>query len=290
MLSMASLVVISSCKKDDDVENVKVTVTPSPSTSTLPVGSVLTLTIEATGNSDNKVTEILVTSSQSSSVLLSKSVSGTSVVEVVRDTIRNAGATYTYTVTVKGEKGDPATTSYTVQAQAAVGSGFTDALPNPVELYSQGQDSSLTSFMQLVNPFEQYDRARATFAANKAHIDLCFYYGSNNKFSLASPSNTQMQSVYSYITWTGAKTTQIAKTTVTPAQYDAIVATESDSAIIAIANGVSTWSDQATNLVANQDVLVYKTKEGKKGLIKVVSTVGTDFQSAMISIEAVAQR
>jgi hypothetical protein len=290
MLSMASMAVLSSCKKEDDnaeVTDVTVTISPSPSASILQIGTVLTLTVEATGNPDNQVTEITVTSSQSGGALLSFTDKGTSFTKVVRDTIMIPNATYTYTVTVKGEKGNPATKSYTVQSVPEY--GFTDALNAPIDLYGQTQDLTFSHFMQLVNPFTPFDGESATYNANKANIDLCFFYGTTNKFSLASPSNTSMQGLFSNITWTGAKVTALAKTNVTAAQYDAIVATESDSAILAIASGVSTWTDLANNLTTG-NVLVYKTAAGKKGLVKVVNTSGTNASDAIISVEAVAQR
>lgn len=291
MLSMASLAVLSSCKKDDtndEVTAVKVSIAGTPSGSTLEAGTVLKLTINAEGNPDNKVKKITVTRIPSNGgTIFIDEYSDVTVSQDIYDTLTAVDVTYTYSVLVDGEKGTPATASYEVKTVAPY--GLIEHMNTPVEFSGQTQNTSLTYFLQLVNPFAPYDRDPSTFTSNVDNIDLGFFYGDANKFTLGSPSDATLQSVYdATITFTGAKVTSLSKTSVTAAQFDAIVASQSDSAILAIAAGTTTWTGLANNLAVG-NVLVYKTAEGKKGLIKVMSASGTSASAAKMTIDVVAQ-
>lgn len=287
MLSIASIAILSSCSKegDTDVTDVKVTITSSPASPVL-IGTPITLTVTATGNVDNKLKTISVTRSGDNKVVLSKNISGSEFSEEIIDTILLVG-TFDYTVAVTGEKGSPATAVAKVTTRAPYGS--ISNTPVAIDLHGQTQDSTESYFMQLVHPFTPYDRGRQTFADNKASIDMCFYFGNTNQATLASPDDADfMQTVYSYIDWTGAKKTKFAKTSLTAAQYEAIVTSASDSAIVAIAAGTTTWGAYVNKLALN-NVLVYETAEGKKGLVLVSALTGTQASNAQISVKAVAQ-
>lgn len=286
MLSIASLAILSSCSKEDEnaeVTDVKVDVTSSPS-GAVEVNSTVSLTISATGNTGNNLKSISV-SRNDGKVLLSSSLSGVSQTRVIVDTVGSA-ASYTYTVAVTGEKGSPATKTITVQTRESYGSIV--VTPVAIDLYGQTQDSSQNYFMKLSDPFTPYDRARSTFASNKANIDLCFYYGNTNKATVASPSDNLLQSVYTYITWTGAKVTRFAKTSLTSSAFDAIQDSESDSAIIELARTVTNWGSFANELKVN-DVVIYETAQGVKGLIRVENLSGTQANDATISLRVMAQ-
>lgn len=287
MLSIASIAILSSCSKETDTEvtDVKVTITSSPA-SVVEIGQPITLTVTATGNPDNKIKSISVTRSGDNKVVLSKKLSETSSTQTVTDTILLVGS-YTYTVAVEGDKGSPAIATCSITARAPYGT--TSSTPVAIDLKGQTQDSTENYFMKLTPDFTPYDRGRSTFTANKANIDMCFFFGTANKATLASPDDaTAMQTVYSYIDWTGAKKTKFSKTSLTLAQFNTIETSGNDSAIVNIAIGTTTWGVSVNNL-AKDNVLVYETAEGKKGLVLVADLTGTQASNASISVRVISQ-
>ncbi len=270
MLSVASLAILSSCSKEDsnaDVTDVKVTITPSVAN---PLeGDSITITITATGNVDNKLKSISVTRNDGK-VLLSKSLSGTSATETVKDLV--VSGTYIYTAALTGEKGSPATATTTVVTRTAPkGLDVSNATP----LFGQSNGAGTNSnFIQAEDPFADF--STSTFAANKASVDICFFYGETNKATLTSPSDAVMQGLYSGLTWTGANTTSLYKTTLTAAQFDAIATSDSDSLITQLASTVTTWTTSANQLSAGSVLLYKRGADAKLGLIKVVSLTSSD--------------
>lgn len=289
MLSIASLAILSSCTKEttDEVTDVTVTITPSPSASLVDAGTVLTLTIEAKGNTDNKLKKITVTSTQSGSALLSKTLSVNSTTEIVRDTLAKIDATYSYTVIVEGEKGSPATKTYTVKTKTAAAEvDVTNAIP----LFGQTNGAGTNAnFMQLTDPHGTF--STATFAANKAKVDVAFFYGAANKATLTSPSDATMQGLYSGLDWTGANTTMLYKTSMTTTEFDAVATANSDAAITTLAASVATsaWVS-SINLLTKGNVVLYKTAGNKLGLIKVDNLSATGANDAEISLQIISQK
>jgi hypothetical protein len=287
MLSMASIAILSSCSKEDDnasVTDVKVTLVPSPTTP-IEIGKTVTITVTATGNVDNKLKKISVIRSDGKTVL-SQSLTGTTFTFPIIDTVGSLES-YQYTAAVEGEKGSPASAACTVLTRAAYGS--ISSTPIAIDLNGQTQDSTDNYFMRLTPNYTPYDRGRQTFTANKANIDMCFYYGTANAATLASPDDaTFMQTVYSYIDWTGAKKTKFAKTALTAAQFNDIKDDLTDSAIVNLATGITTWGAYV-NKLAMDDVLIYQTAEGKKGLVLVAALSGSQASNAHISVQVVSQ-
>lgn len=270
MLSVASLAILSSCSKEDsndDVTDVKVTIVPSVANPY--EGDSITITVTATGNVDNKLKSISVKRNDGK-VLLSKSLSGTSATETIKDVVESG--TYTYTAAVEGEKGSPATATTTVTTRQPAGPlNVSNAIP----LFGQANGGgSNSNFLQASHPFADF--STSTFAANKANVDICFFYGETNKATLTSPSDAVMQGQYSGLNWTGANTTSIYKTTLTAAQFDVIAASNSDAEITALASTVTTWTTSANQLQAGSVILYKRAGDSKVGLIKVVSLVSSD--------------
>ncbi len=272
MLSVASLAILSSCSKEDsndEVTNVKVTIVPSVANPY--EGDSITITVTATGNVDNKLKSISVTRNDGK-VLLSKSLSGTSATETITDVVESG--TYTYTAAVTGEKGSgtPATATTTVTTRQPAGPlNVSNATP----LFGQANGAGTNSnFIQASDPFADF--STSTFAANKANVDICFFYGETNKATLTSPSDAVMQGLYSGLNWTGANTTSLYKTALTAAQFDAIADSESDEEITALASTVTTWTTSTNQLQAGSVILYKRAGDSKVGLIKVVSLVSSD--------------
>lgn len=288
MLSIASLAILSSCKKEDEnatVTDVKVDVTSSPAS--VREGGVVTLTVTCTGNTDNNLDAISVTrtgGSLASKTVLSTSLSGTSATKTIVDTL--GSGTYTYTVAVTGKTGSPATKTITV---ATVPAPKELDITNPIPLFGSANGAGTNAhFLQLSDPFTTV--STANFSTNKSKIDVAFYYGSNNKATLTSPSDNVMQGLFTGLDWTsGINITSLYKTSMTLAQFDAIAASNSDSAITAMAATVTTWTS-SVNLLSVNNVILYKTAANKVGLIKVDNISGKDNTDAEISLRIIAQK
>jgi hypothetical protein len=288
MLSIASLAILSSCKKDDansEVTDVTVTITTTPA-SPVTEGADVVLTIVSKGNTDNKLKSISVKRTHTSGevTLLSKSLTGTSSTEEIKDSTVESGS-YTYTVAVTGEKGSPATKTITVTTIPAPGT--IDKTSNPVPLFGSGNGAGTNpNFMKLTSNFNAY--STSDFAANKANVDLAFYFGDGNKGTLSSPDDAVMQGLFSNLNWTGANATQLFKTSLTVAQFDAIANGTTDVEITSLASGVTAWVKTVTNLSVG-NVLLFRTAGGKLGLIKVHSLAGTTRNDAEMNVSVVVQ-
>lgn len=289
MLSIASLAVLSSCKKDDanaEVTDVKVEVTASPS---IPVeNGIVTLTVTCTGNTDNNLKSISVSrtgGSLADKVVLSTSLTGTSTTKTIVDTI--GSGSFTYTVAVTGAKGSPATKTIIVTTRSLPKAvDVTNAIP----LFGQTNGAGTNAnFMQLTAPHAAW--GTDAFTANKAKMDLAFFYGATNKATLTSPTDATMQGLYSGsgISWTGVNATLLYKTSMTTAAFDAIAASNTDSLITSMAAGVTTWGS-SINLLAQGNVILFKTSANKLGLIKVDNLTGTQANDAEINLVIISQK
>lgn len=292
MLSIASLAILSSCKKEDsnaEVTDAKVEVTVSPA---IPVeGGVVTLTVTCTGNTDNNLKSISVTRTggvvSTSKTVLSTSLTGTSSTKIIVDTLTSG--TYIYTVAVAGEKGSPATKTVTVTTRSLPKAiDVTNATP----LFGQTNGGGTNAnFMQLTFPHATWSTDSASFSQNKSKMDLAFFFGATNKATLTSPTDATMQGLYtgSGISWTGVNTTMLYKTTMTAAAFDAVVTSNSDSLMTAMAAGVTTWGS-SVNLLTQGTVLLFKTASNKVGLIKVDNLTGTQANDAEINLIIASQK
>lgn len=287
MLSIASLAILSSCKKEDsnaEVTDVTVTVSASP---TIPVeGEKVTLTITCTGNTENNLKSISVNrsgGSLSDKVVLSKSLTGTSSIETVVDTL--GSGSFTYVIAVTGKEGSPATKTIIVTTRSLPKQvDVTNAIP----LFGQTNGAGTNAnFMQLTAPHGAF--GTDVFAANKSKVDLAFFFGATNKATLTSPTDATMQGLYSGLNWAGVNATLLYKTTMTTAAFDAVAASNSDSLITSMAAGITTWGS-SLNMLTQGNVVLFKTAANKVGLIKVDNLSGTVSGDAEINLVIISQK
>ena len=110
-------------------------------------------------------------------------------------------------------------------------------------------------------------------ATNSALIDIIYYYGSTNNATLTAPDDETIDgtgaSSFDYAAgWATNNATRFnSNPGMTAAQFDA--ATD-DTKL----KDIETFSDSKIVQLAVDDVIAFKTAEGKKGLIKVVSIDG----------------
>lgn len=291
MMSVASLAILTSCNEEEDdkvIKDVEITISATPATS-VTAGNPVTLTLALKGNSENKLKKVTVTSSASTTALLNKTLSGADAVETVVDTPETPG-NITYTVTLEGEKGTAQTKTYSITVLPVPGP--VTVTPTPIDLFGHvNGDGGSSRFMACTDPYTQV--SLDNFASNKGIIDIGYYRGSTNGNTLASPSNGPLQGLYSGLTWTGVKTTKVAKTTMTAAQFDAYAAAPTNDSLIWATASSSTWiADGAANQLVVGNVVLFETAAGKKGLIKVANLAGgnTSQDPAQMTLSIIVQQ
>ncbi len=272
MLFAASALVLASCGDDTDVKDVELTLIPAATSGTHFVTDKLSITINAKGNSDNKLKSLTiqkaVTGSPTSTVYSNTKLSGTDFIYAFADTldITDTG-TVTYTFTLAGEKGSNSSKVYTATVRQI---GLIDNITTAISLKGQQNPTAPLHFMKLTPPFTPYS---TTLSIDEFRAcDLAFYFGSTNKFTISSPSDKVMQGLYSGLAsyFSGAKITGFYKAGANDLNYNNIVTVGTDVPIVNYAQG-KTFTNTITDLKAG-DILLFKTAEGKLGLISVTGT------------------
>ncbi len=125
-----------------------------------------------------------------------------------------------------------------------------------------------------------YNIADATEA--QTIIDFLFYLGATNGSTIASPADTDANTVYAINDWTTKNATLFVKTDMTAAEFDAI----GDTFVFPeFTNGTSGITNLATN-----DILMFKTVNDFLGLVKVNSINGRgDFVSLDVIVTGVTK-
>ncbi len=122
-------------------------------------------------------------------------------------------------------------------------------------------------------------------ATNQAKVDFIFAYGSTSHYYIGAPSNSDIAISHTSIAnWTTKNATVIAITSVTATQFDAIT---DDVAIVAATANIS---GTKANDLSSGNVFAFITVDGKKGLVKVVSTEGTIGADRKITLEVKVQQ
>jgi len=296
MLFVASTFVLTSCTDDTDVKDVELTMIPAATSGTYFVSDTLSITLNAKGNSDNslksiKISKAIAGQSGIITIFENTKLSGTDFIYVLKDTLQPGEVgVNTYTITLTGEKGAVQTKTFTATVRAI---GFIESTATPVSLFGQGAGAETQQFIAL-GSFVTYTLGEATATSNaelKNTIDLAFYYGANNKFSLSSLDDAVMHTIYSGLStfWTSADNKRITGLTkVTGVNYATIEASGSDKDLLLLADGKT--FGKAINQLGINDLILFKTKEGKLGLLKITATSGATTSDAVMSFDGLVQK
>jgi hypothetical protein len=296
MLFVASAFVLTSCS-DEEVKDVELTMIPAAVSGTHFVSDTLTIRLNATGNDDNKLKSIKITKAIAGqpgviTMYENTKLSGTAFIYELKDTVESGEVgVNTITITLTGEKGTAQTKTYTATVRAI---GLIESTQTPVSLFGQAAGAETQQFVAL-NSFSTYTIGDATANSNaqlKNSIDLAFYYGASNKFSLASLDDAVMHTVYTGLStfWTSADNSRITGLYKATGQvnYATMEASGSDKDLLLFAEG-KTFSKAINNLAVN-DLILFKTKEGKFGLLKVTETTGATNSTAVLSFDGLVQK
>jgi hypothetical protein len=269
---------------------------PATTSGTYFVSDTLSITLNAKGNSDNslksiKISKAITGQSGIITIFENTKLSGTDFIYILKDTFESGEiGVNTYTITLTGEKGTVQTKTFTATVRAI---GLIESTQTPVSLYGQAAGAETQQFIAL-GSFVTYTLGEATATSNtalKSTIDLAFYYGSTNKFSLSSLDDAVMHSVYTGLStfWTSADNSRITGLTkVTGVNYATIEASGSDKDLSLLADGKT--FGKAINQIAIGDLILFKTKEGKLGLLKITETTGATNSTAVMSFDGLVQK
>ncbi len=296
MLFVASTFVLTSCTTDEDVKDVELTMVPATATGTHFVSDSISILFVAKGNSDNSLKSIKIT----------KAVAGTSGITTILDE-KLSGTDYSYTlstffetkdvgintysITLTGDKGTAQTKTYTATVKAI---GLTESTAGvPITLFGQG-DVANKHFANL-KTFTTFNYDEAKADSNKAlinSIDLVYYFGAENKHTFSSLDDAVMQGRYNAFSqfWTSGdnkRVTGLVKVTGL-VNYATIESSGSDKDLLLFADG-KTYSKTITNLTTG-DLILFKTTEGKVGLLKIASTAGATTTDTRIDFDGVVQK
>lgn len=179
-------------------------------------------------------------------------------------------ATFTFIAEDKGAL--KATKDFSVTAESAteltvVGDQTMGGQSNP-------NDGSYYSFADNT----VYKQADASTAANQGKIDFVYYYGSTNKASIVAPADVTVGGGTGNLSlcegWATKNSTKFMKDN----SIDFAAATEGDIA------SITPTETKVTNLAVN-DVIVYLTAAGDKGIFKVTALTVDGSGSIAISIK-----
>lgn len=287
VLSMASLAVLSSCKKDktDDPTiadatidiNAKVDGVAINSGDEVTTGKVVKFTIISTGNSDNKLKSISMTSTAGGSALLTKDLSGTSSTDTATFNATTTG-TVSFTVSLTSEKGN-VTKSFSVKV---VTPPNIDS-DNP-QLGNQAAGAPIFWASTTKTTYKLSDVKNTPSVA--ATIDFGYVTRSlaNGGNKLVGPTSQDATDIYAtqwsaaaekITTWNKRNNTLFKEATnVTVSQFDNAQGdvTAMNNLIVSAKNaGEPTLTSTS---VGNGRIYLFKTEAGYYGLIKVVDASG----------------
>lgn len=296
MLFAASALVLASCGDDTEVTDVELTLVPAATSGVHFVEDVLSITLNAKGNSDNKLKSLTIVKSVTGSapvtVYTNAKLSGTDFIYAYKDTFETTDTgKVTYSFTLTGEKGNASVKVYTA---TVVQENELEILTQPIQLSGQlNTTGNPLHFAQLTAPNQRFGLG-VTKEEMTAKVDLGFFYGSTNKFSFSSPDNVVMQDLYSGLktagTFSTARATGFFKVPAGALSYDAIKTGKSDGPIINYATG-KTYTNLVNNLLAG-DIILFKTQDGKLGLIRITNLApgsGQSANNAVIDFELMVQ-
>lgn len=124
---------------------------------------------------------------------------------------------------------------------------------------------------------------------NSGMVDFCYYHGASNGPTIASPDNSDAQSIYDNSntgiqTWSQVNNTDFKVTSLSAGEFDAI---EDDVTILEESDGAS-GSD--SKKLSQGDVVAFVTDGGKAGLFKVLNITGDPNSNGEIEIDVKVQQ
>ena len=195
------------------------------------------------------------------------------------------GTKVVYTATITNSKSKTATGSLTYTVVR--GNGI--LISEIIELGAQSDTIREYKFLGLANSFATYTAGdKGTARTNSDKIDFVYYYGQNDKNTLASPSNTDGAQVIwgnEITSWTTKNVTLFSTNVINAATFETIKASKVDDAFYNI-DFTKNTTEKYINFGVNK-VVAFKTAGGKIGLARFL--LGANSASESMKVQIICQ-
>lgn len=259
---MAGALLLSSCSKDDETLgpptiNFKGGDGYISADATIAVNTLFTVGIAATANaeSNKKLSTLRLTRTMDNQTFVDTTltINETQFNGDFQFNAQNAGQVEKILFVLTDDAGKTASISLTLTYEAV---GIAVSKNANVLMGSHNDDNG--SFYSTANK-QVYDIATAS--ANQADIDFLFYLGTNNGSTIASPADSDANTVYAIGEWTTKNATLFATTEITVEEFDAIGDVYEFPEFTGDQSGIAH--------LENGNVIMFKTVGEKLGLIKI---------------------
>lgn len=195
------------------------------------------------------------------------------------------GTKVVYTATITDSKSKTATGSVTYTVVR--GNGI--LVSEIIELGAQSDTIREYKFLGLANSFATYTAGvNGTARTNSEKIDFVYYYGQNDKNTLASPSNVDgAQAIWGteISSWTTKNVTLFSTNAISAATFETIKASKVDDEFYNI-DFTKNTTEKYVNFGYNK-VVAFKTASGKIGLAKFL--LGATSASESMKVQIICQ-
>lgn len=196
-----------------------------------------------------------------------------------------SGTKVVYTATITDSKSKTATGSLTYTVVR--GNGI--LVSEIIELGAQSDTIREYKFLGLANSFATYTAGvNGTARTNSEKIDFVYYYGQNDKNTLASPSNVDgAQAIWGteISSWTTKNVTLFSTNAISAATFETIKASKVDDEFYNI-DFTKNTTEKYVNFGYNK-VVAFKTASGKIGLAKFL--LGATSASESMKVQIICQ-
>ncbi|WMJ72254.1 hypothetical protein RCC89_03610 [Cytophagaceae bacterium ABcell3] len=283
MLAIASVALFTSCSKDEDPK-------PGPTISFTPGDTEVTLEagekhkVAVVFSAEQRLNRITVFKKQGANETQYGEAKTSGFHESTKHTEHYelegvAGETVTYRFQVEDRDGVSAAKSLTVKVKAEKGgeiSSYSAKLlggasnPNAGSFFA----TSTGTVMKMAEANENYTK-----------VDFIYTYSGENGHLIAAPNDDRISAAHSNVDgWSSKNATKFKATSLTAEQFAAI---DDDLKIVEAAEGAN---ETRKNQLSKGQVFAFITEAGKKGVVHVKETAGTEASNRSITINVKVQK
>jgi len=235
----------------------------------------ISVVITCTGNAQNNLSRIKVTSTYQTASIIDTTLTGTSATQSFWWPVQTTTGAVVYTIKVTGVTGNPATATFTLNVADIA--NYSPVLGNQTdgvgELFSTSLDSVYSMTDIYTNPSKQ------------SAIDIMYCSTSDSMNMLLSPSSARATLAYGtnwgshpgeqITNWSVRNITRFKLANVTQAQFLAATTKSKQNALISSAKAALGEPTAGSVGIYDTQVYLFKTQAGKYGLVLVSNPTGT---------------
>lgn len=298
LMILSSCFLVQSCSKSSDSTPASTDVTASIAVTANGVNVAsngyvflddsVVVTVTCNGNATNSLTNLKITSTaptfNNSTGPYTVALSGASVVKSAPRWPAQGSGLVTFTATVTGSSGSPATVSITINVAQIISSN--PILGNQTSTAPKFYSSSVTNTNLGINAFDLSDVAAQTNYALDTAIDFGYATRKTAQFLIMSPDDSNATGAYGrewstqnekITNWPHRNKTRFKLTSITgiptTGQFDAAKTNAAINALLITAKAGGEPNLSAISVYDTQ-VYLFKTEKGKYGLMEIISPDG----------------